>query len=79
MERPCFYSNQTSDALISINGVEQMHMGVELETAYQPTKMIRIDASASFGKWEYTDNVDYSYRPDLGQPETESKHFILKI
>lgn len=67
-----------SDALISINGVEQMHMGVELETAYQPIQKIRFDASASFGKWEYTDNVDYSYRPDLGQTATESGTLYIK-
>lgn len=71
-------TEEGSDALISITGIEQRHMGVEVEAAYQLTKEVRFDVSASVGNWEYTDNVTYSYRPDLGQPVTETDTLYIK-
>ncbi len=62
------YTDQTTgeEGLISISGVEQQHMGVEMEIAYQPLEMVRLDGAVSVGKWEYTDDVSYSYQAIRG-------------
>src|SRR5690606_6127302 len=45
------------DALVFLRGVEQLHMGVELEGAYQPFRQLRFDAGLSVGDWGYTSDV----------------------
>lgn len=62
------YTDQATgeEGLISISGVEQQHMGVEMEVAYQPLEMVRLDGAVSVGKWEYTDDVSYSYQAIRG-------------
>jgi len=41
-----------------ILGMDQRHMGVELEGSYRPAKFIGIGALASIGNWKYLNDVD---------------------
>ncbi|MCF8262192.1 MAG: TonB-dependent receptor [Melioribacteraceae bacterium] len=50
-----------TEGLIFLSGMDQTHTGVEVELALQPIKMVRLDASASFGNWQYTDDVAGRY------------------
>ena len=74
------FTNQNTDeeGLISITGVQQQHMGVELEAAYQPAKIVRFDGSVSVGNWKYTDNVDYRYEEVRGSGVYETGSLYIK-
>ena len=54
----------TDDVFITITGLQQRHMGIEVEGGYRPVDLFRLDAAASFNVWEYTDNVNGTYRPE---------------
>ncbi len=55
-----------TDGLVRISGVNSLHMGLEFEAAFQPCKYARLDAAASFGSWEYTDDVSGNYTTTSG-------------
>jgi hypothetical protein len=55
-----------NDGLVNILGLDARHMGVEVSGAYQPNQLVRLDAAASFGNWEYTNDVNGTYSPDEG-------------
>lgn len=45
------------DIFINIEGVDALHSGFELETAFRPVQWFRFDGAMSIGYWKYTDNV----------------------
>ncbi|MDH5761091.1 MAG: TonB-dependent receptor [Gemmatimonadota bacterium] len=49
------------DGLVRLFGVDARHMGVEVEGAYQPSDLFRVDAAASIGFWKYLDDADGQY------------------
>ncbi len=49
-------------ALIFLTGMNALHTGVELELAYQPMSLFRLDGAASLGNWTYTDDVSGTYK-----------------
>ncbi len=51
-----------STDLVFLNGIDSRHMGVELEVAYAPVRMVRIDGALSFGNWKYLDDVSGTYK-----------------
>ena len=65
------------DGLVNLLGVNARHMGVELEGAWQPSPLFRVDAAASIGDWIYTDNVTGQFKPDDRQAETETFEFYI--
>jgi iron complex outermembrane receptor protein len=54
------------DVFITLTGLQQRHMGVELEAGWQPLDLLRFDVSASLNDWVYTDDVSGTYRPENG-------------
>ena len=54
------------EAIFRLKGVDQRHMGVELESSFQATDDLRLDFMASFGNWEYLNNVNASYVSQAG-------------
>ena len=46
-----------SEAVASLDGLNQTHMGVELEVAYQPIDLVKFDLAVSVGDWKYDGNV----------------------
>jgi len=55
-----------------ILGVDERHIGVEFQGAYQPVDLVRFDASASFGNWWYLD--DASGRAVSGDKQTSTNY-----
>ena len=55
-----------SEGIIFIQGTDLLHSGIELEAAYQPVSLLRLDASASFGNWIYTNDVSGVYKDYTG-------------
>ncbi|MBL1212727.1 MAG: TonB-dependent receptor [Ignavibacteriae bacterium] len=53
-----------SDGLTFLEGVSQTHMGVELDARWIPVRFLSFEAAGSVGNWEYTDDVQGSYRPN---------------
>ncbi len=67
------------DIYAQILGVDERHMGIELQGAYQPSELLRFDAAASFGNWWYLD--DASGRAVAGdrQTTTEYNYYIKDL
>jgi len=55
------FDQNNQDGLITLNGISSRHTGFELEAAYQPIQMIRLDVGASFGNWKYVDDISGQY------------------
>jgi hypothetical protein len=75
--------------VIFLTGVNQNHKGLEVEASVQPMDMLRIDASLSFGNWQFTGDADGNYVEDefdstgvvVGQISTEYSYALdgLKV
>jgi hypothetical protein len=63
--------------LIFLTGMDQNHKGVELELAYQPIQMLRLDAAVSIGQWVYTDDAEGTYK-DVEANTTEEYTYAVK-
>lgn len=66
------------DGLVNLLGLDARHVGVELEGAWQPSSLLRIDAAVSMGDWTYTDDVSGTYRPDEGSGDVLNYVFYTK-
>ncbi len=58
-----------TEGLVFLSGMNLLHQGIELETAFQPNRMFRFDAAASFGNWKLTDDVQGVYKDYSGGAE----------
>ncbi|UCD37605.1 MAG: TonB-dependent receptor [Fidelibacterota bacterium] len=68
------------EGLVSITGLNATHSGIEMEGAFQPISMLRLNFAASFGNWIYTDDVAATYIPDqLNDPnEIDTLELFIK-
>ncbi|MFQ6608814.1 MAG: carboxypeptidase-like regulatory domain-containing protein [Fidelibacterota bacterium] len=48
--------------IIFLKGLDQSHTGIEVELAFQPISMLRLDASFSKGNWEFVDDAKGDYK-----------------
>lgn len=74
------YETQTGQVeRYSVTGVNQRHLGLEVESAFQASEKIRIDFTGSFANWEFVDDV--SSRFIASGVETETNLYIkgLKV
>lgn len=67
-----------SEGIVFLTGMDATHMGVELETAFQPFSLFRIDAALSVGSWEYTDNVTGYYKDYSQTIPDQTKTYYVK-
>ena len=63
--------------VIFLEGMNQDHLGVEAEIAFQPIDMFRLDAALSYGLWEYADDADGTYK-DIAAQTTEEYTYAVK-
>ena len=49
--------SESEDGIAFISGLDQQHMGFELEASYRPFKVIGFGGIASIAKWKYLNNV----------------------
>jgi len=65
------------DITANVLGVNERHLGVELQGGYQASDLIRFDASASLGDWHYLD--DATGRLVAGDRQTTEEYsFYIK-
>ena len=67
------------EAIFRIKGVDQRHMGVELESSFQATNDLRFDLMASFGNWKYLNDVNASYVSQQGNQDVTLAIKDLKV
>ena len=67
------------EAIFRIKGVDQRHMGVELESSFQATNDLRFDLMASFGNWKYLNDVNASYVSQQGNQNVTLAIKDLKV
>lgn len=63
--------------VIFLTGMDQNHMGVEVEAAFQPIDMFRLDAAISYGMWEYADDAAGTYK-DISTQTSEDYLYAIK-
>lgn len=59
-----FFDEDGQDIFVTLTGLDQRHMGVEIEGGWQPLDLLRFDVSASLNNWVYTDDVNGIYKPE---------------
>ena len=66
--------------IIFLTGVDQNHKGIEIEASTQIIPMLRIDATISFGTWEFAGDASGTYT-ELGSTQTEYQYALdgLKV
>ena len=57
------------EAIVFLSGLDQLHQGVELELAYQPIRLARLDATIGIGDWSHTSDVSGEYKDYSGDVE----------
>jgi len=63
-----------SEGFVFVQGMNQLHNGVEFEIVYRFNRLFRIDMAGSYGMWKYTDNVSGTYKDYQGGSETEETY-----
>jgi hypothetical protein len=63
--------------LIFLTGLDQSHQGLEVELAFQPINLLRLDAAVSFGNWVYMDDAEGTYK-DIAAGTTEQYTYAVK-
>ncbi|RMF68788.1 MAG: TonB-dependent receptor, partial [Calditrichaeota bacterium] len=68
-----------TEGLIFITGMNSLHEGLEIETAFQPNRFFRFDGSASIANWKYTDDVKGIYKDySAGDAQDVEYNFYVK-
>jgi iron complex outermembrane receptor protein len=65
--------------VIFLTGVNQNHKGVEIEASVQPMRMLRLDASLSFGNWQFVDDADGDYQNEAGEILGEYRYALKDL
>lgn len=63
--------------VIFLTGMDQNHMGLEAEIAFQPIDLFRLDAALSYGMWEYADDAAGKYK-NIAEQTTEDYLYSIK-
>jgi len=63
--------------IIFLTGVNEKHQGLELEVAYQPMGLFRLDGAVSIGNWLYTGDAAGEYK-DTQADTTATYTYALK-
>ncbi len=67
-----------SEGIIFVQGTGLLHSGIELEAAFQPISLFRLDLSAALGNWKYTDDVSGVYK-DYSSGGANDVHYNFYI
>ena len=66
-----------TEGIVFIQGIDLVHSGVELEAAYQPISLARLDVAGSIGNWKYTDDVVGSFKNySLDVPDVKETYYL---
>ncbi len=75
-----FTDQQGNDAYVFITGMDQRHLGFEVEGQFRPIRYLGIGGFASIANWKYTDDVTGTYKDydDLGNEEDIEYTYYVK-
>ena len=75
-----FAQNAEGQTIVAqLKGLDQLHTGFEVEVAYQPMSILRVDAAMGIGNWTYTDDVKAEYQDyDSGTRVTKEATLYIK-
>lgn len=67
--------------IIFLTGLDQDHRGVELEGAFQPMDLFRIDLTASYDDWSFVDDAKSTYKDRLNNVSYDYEYSVkgLKV
>ncbi len=68
-----------STDLVFLKGIDSRHLGFELEAAYEPFKMLRLDGTVSIGNWKYLDDVSGVYKDYSSSSSGTDKNYNFYI
>lgn len=63
-----------TEGIIFIQGMDLLHKGIELEAAFQPMDLFRLDVAGSLGDWKYTKDVSGVYKDYTGGGAQDVKY-----
>jgi len=64
--------------VIFLTGIDQSHSGIEVEVSAQPMKMLKLDFSASFGKYQFTGDAEGNYQ-EYTPTGTKQTHYTYAL
>ena len=67
-----------TEGIVFLKGMDQLHTGFEMEAKYKPIKFVQFDAVVSLGNWNYTSDVEGTYKNYDGQQTEETYHYYVK-
>jgi len=65
--------------IIFLTGLDQDHRGVELEGAFQPIDLFRIDLAASFGDWKFVGDASGTYKDRVNNTSTDYEYSVKDL
>ena len=71
-----------TEGIFLIQGMDLFHSGVELETAFQPIPLFRLDGAVSIGNWKHTNDVTGTYKDyskDPGQEQITETFYVKDL
>ncbi len=72
-------SSDGNEEIVYVSGMNANHSGFELEGAFQPIAMARINYAISLGRWKYLDNVQGTYKDySLGTDADVTYEYFVK-
>lgn len=74
------YDQITNDeGIIVITNMDAQHYGWEIEAAYQPISLLRVDAAASIGNWKTTSDANALYKDYGDAPDTAFTIYVKDL
>lgn len=68
-----------TEGFIFLTGMDANYSGLEVESAFRPISLLRLDAAVSIGNWEYIGDMQGSYKDYTGGvEETKTYEFFVK-
>ncbi|MDZ7660004.1 TonB-dependent receptor [Fodinibius sp.] len=66
-----------TEGLLNVQGVDQRHTGIELETSFKPNSYLRLDINGSYNMWEYGSDVTARYLADYTQDQYQELNLSI--
>ena len=65
--------------IIFLTGLDQDHRGVEIEAAFQPMDLFRVDFAASVGDWSFVDDASGTYKDRINNTSTDYTYSVKDL
>jgi len=66
-----------TDGYTQVNGIQEIHMGIELEANYKPLNFLQIDGMLSLGNYQYKGNANATNYDNQGNQLSDGKTLYI--